>query len=179
MWDAFSHQNDFEVTVRCRSFLVRHIHFLSNMPRRPPTAASASSLSRTQTTPYPLNRPLSRSTQGTGRPRTARPRTATSTTGNDTNVIGAVTEGTNIPPNRCWHFRSRHCYFSWNVFLITWYWRMHSQSSFIPSIPRLTQISDSQTYGKTIHKIAVFDPIEVDKYLEYSLMQDCDAWIEC
>ena len=70
------------------------------MPRRPSTAASAVSLSRTQTTPYPLSRPLSRSTQGTGRPRTARPRTATSTAGNDTHVIAAVTEGPYIPHNR-------------------------------------------------------------------------------
>ena len=72
---------------------LRQEHPLITMPRRPSTAASAVSLSKTQTTPYPLNRPLSRSTQGTGRPRTARPRTATSTIGNDTNVIAAVTEG--------------------------------------------------------------------------------------
>ena len=77
-----------------------HIHPLVTMPRRPSTAASAVSLSRTQTTPYPLNRPLSQSTLGTGRPRTARPRTATSTTANDTNVIAAVTEGPYMPPNR-------------------------------------------------------------------------------
>jgi hypothetical protein len=33
---------------------------------------------------------------------------------------------------------------------------------------RLREISDSQTYGKTIHKLAVFDPVEVFLWLYWN-----------
>lgn len=45
----------------------------------------------------------------------------------------------------------------------------------VPAIVKSAdQISDSQTYGKTIHKIAVFDPLEVPTILS-QLISDCDA----
>jgi len=113
-------------------------------PFRAATPASTGfrtpSLPRVQTAPYASSRPVSaaRPPTASSRPRTARPRTATSTTGNDTNVIAAITEGRGVATS------VGLCFLSLDTGECI-----------------LSQISDSQTYGKTIHKLAVFDPLEI------------------
>jgi len=118
--------------------------------------------SRLQSAPYPLNRPQSgtRSTPGTARPRTTRPRTATSTTGNDTNVIAAVTESIDLMNltdilDRGSAVCVGLCFLSLDT------GECILSQVLCNCVRRLTQICDSQTYGKTIHKLAVFDPLEV------------------
>ena len=63
----------------------------------PRTTAKTLSLGKAQNLPYPSSRPpTSTRTPGSNRPRTARPRTATSTTGSDSHIIVAVTEGRHL-----------------------------------------------------------------------------------
>jgi DNA mismatch repair protein MSH4 len=119
-------------------------------------------ISRLQGAPYPLSRPQSgtRSTPATARPRTARPRTATSTTGNDTNVIAAVTEG--IDRMNLTDLLGRGSAVCVGLCFLS----LDTGECILSQVlcncgRRLTQICDSQTYGKTIHKLAVFDPLEV------------------
>ena len=45
---------------------------------------------------------------------------------------------------------------------------MYSEPGKPSSDLRLREISDSQTYGKTIHKLAVFDPVEVFQWLYWN-----------
>ena len=144
-------------------------------PIRPFTPLTGiTSLSRSQSGPYPPSRPFnaSRSTP-TSRPRTGRPRTATSVTGTDSNVIAAVTEGT--------MFHLQHISIQVVALLLlsdcaSCRWIRASASLVRYELERsgLMKISDSQTYGKTIHKLTVFDPVEV-YHLGSLLTTDCDA----
>jgi len=146
---------------------LRHIviPIIHMAPRRPSTIASDVSALRTNAAPYPQSRPVSRprSMPGTGRPRTARPRTAASTIGTDTNVIAAVTEGMATFASRTDEIGRGIatsvgvCFLSLDTGEC-----ILSQVSLNLECGNLNcQISDSQTYGKTIHKLAIFDPIEV------------------
>ena len=125
---------------------------------------------------FPHSRPFTgtRSTPGTARPRTARPRTATSTAANEANVIAAVTEGISSLILRELNSRSWNCYFHWPLLSISGHRRMYFKSS-TRLEEQADKISDSQTYGKTIHKLAVFDPVEV---MICALAADMRLWCQ-
>ena len=102
------------------------------------TCASTSFPSRPQgesTTPRPSTS-MSRAT--TGRPRTGRPRTAASTIGGDQQIICAISESRGLSPIVGLAF----------VNLST-------------TEAVLCQISDNQTYVKTLHKLFCLEPTEV------------------
>ena len=96
-----------------------HLFLNTIMPARkgfltPGTTARTPSLAKAQdVSPYPTSRPTSTRTGTSNRPRTARPRTATSTTGSDSHIIAAVTEGTYT---LMYHLgRTWYSAFSWNL----------------------------------------------------------------
>jgi len=79
----------------------------------PGTTARTPSLAKAQISPYPTSRPTSTRTGTSNRPWTARPRTVTLTTGSDSHIIAAVTEGTYT---LAYHLgRPWYSAFSWNM----------------------------------------------------------------
>lgn len=106
----------------------------SSRLRVPYTSATTSYPEETTTTPRPET-----SLSSTGRPRTGRPRTAASTlTSRDQQVICAISESRGISPVVGLAF----------VNLTT-------------TEAVLCQISDNQTFTRTIHKLVVYEPSEL------------------
>lgn len=100
------------------------------------TRSNASTSYTSATTSYQLG--SSRQPTNNGRPRSARPRTATSTIAGDQQIICAISESRGISPVVGLAF----------VNLST-------------AEACLSQISDNQTFSKTLQKLQVYDPSEV------------------